>query len=382
MPRVLTSGAGAIGSIYTYSISSVPVSASCSVIVVCRSNYAAISSQGFHISTVKLSSDVHAQPPVKSDGSDGIWDYILVNGKAFPGSQPTQASPIAPAVGPQTTIALLQNGIGIEDEYAAAFPNNPLLSGVVYLPVTQTAPGEIRMGEIELLELGTYPANAPEAHNARAAEFAEPRRRSKLLMNASWNPICALAQSSDVQFMASSPGATNFVWEVMLEVVKIAQALGYAEITEKNAAYQLERAEVRTKANVVEPSMLGDVWNNRQMEVEAIVGNLVRMARENDVEAVKLEALYILIKALDEVHNPRVLLIVDTGGGQEMGKIVVPKQLLDESEGQELGKAVVPKQLLGESEEQELRYTVVLEYVVNEALHAGYDVGVMVVGVH
>jgi len=83
----------------------------------------------------------------------------------------------------------------------------------------------------------------------------QPRRRSKLLMNASWNPICALAQSSDVQFMASSPGATNFVWEVMLEVVKIAQALGYAEITEKDAAYQLERAEVRTKANVVEPSI-------------------------------------------------------------------------------------------------------------------------------
>lgn len=42
--------------------------------------------------------------------------------------------------------------------------------------------------------------------------------------------------------------------------------------------------------------MLGDVWNNRQMEVEAIVGNPVRMARENDVEVVKLEALYILIK--------------------------------------------------------------------------------------
>jgi len=36
------------------------------------------------------------------------------------------------------------------------------------------------------------------------------------------------------------------------------------------------------------------------MEVEAIVGNPVRMARENDIEAVKLEALYISIKALDE----------------------------------------------------------------------------------
>ena len=38
--------------------------------------------------------------------------------------------------------------------------------------------------------------------------------------------------------------------------------------------------------------MLGDVWNNRQMKVEAIVGNPIRMARENDVEAVGLEVLY------------------------------------------------------------------------------------------
>jgi ketopantoate reductase len=36
--------------------------------------------------------------------------------------------------------------------------------------------------------------------------------------------------------------------------------------------------------------MLGDVWNNRQ-EMEAIVGNPVRMARENDVEAVKLRGI-------------------------------------------------------------------------------------------
>ena len=203
------------------------------IIAVCRSNYAAVSFLGFHVSSAKLNSDVHVQPSVvrsaaeaaqKSNGSDDVWDYILVSNRVSPGSQPTQASLIAPAVGPQTTIVLLQNGIGIEDEYTAGFPNNPLLSGVVYLPATQTAPGEIWMGEIELLELGTYPANAPEADNARAAEFAEPiakgggtceifddiqpRRWSKLLVNASWNPICALARTPDVQFTASSPGAT------------------------------------------------------------------------------------------------------------------------------------------------------------------------------
>lgn len=326
MPRVLVFGAGAVGSVYTYLLHR----AGCSVTVICRSNYAAVSSHGFRISSAKFGSDVHVQPSVvrsaaetaeKSSSDDSAWDYILVSSKALPGSQPTQASLIAPAVGPQTAIVLVQNGIGIEDEYAAAFPNNPLVSGVVYLPVTQTAPGEIRMGEIELLQLGTYPTQAPEAHKARAVEFMElvtkgggtcrvfddiqPRRWSKLLVNASWNPICALVRTSDVQFMASSPGATVFVWEAMLEVVKIAQALGYAEITEKDALYQLERAKVRTEANAVEPSMLSDVRNNRQMEVEAILGNTVRMARDKGVKVVKLEALYVLIKALDEGMSKR-----------------------------------------------------------------------------
>jgi 2-dehydropantoate 2-reductase len=43
-----------------------------------------------------------------------------------------------------------------------------------------------------------------------------------------------------------------------------------------------------------EPSMLVDVRNNRPIEVEAILGNTVNIAKEHHVEVHYLELLYVL----------------------------------------------------------------------------------------
>ena len=133
---------------------------------------------------------------------------------------------------------LIQNGIGIEDEYAALFPENPLLSCVVYLPATQISAGVITHKEQEVLHIGTFPADAPSPHKEAAERFSrliraggataqvhddiQPEWWSKLFVNASWNPICALSRSRDAQFLASSPGALAYVQNVMLEVGVIA----------------------------------------------------------------------------------------------------------------------------------------------------------------
>jgi hypothetical protein len=50
----------------------------------------------------------------------------------------------------------------------------------------------------------------------------------------------------------------------------------------------------------IEPSMLVDVLNGRRMEVEVILGNPVRIARELGVNVPRLETLYALLKGLDE----------------------------------------------------------------------------------
>lgn len=47
------------------------------------------------------------------------------------------------AVSPSTAIALIQNGIGIEDSVASDFPDNTLITGIAHTGVSQAVPGVI-----------------------------------------------------------------------------------------------------------------------------------------------------------------------------------------------------------------------------------------------
>lgn len=317
-PRILVFGTGSIGSVYTYVFTrAVPAA---NVFAVCRSNYQVASSQGFTINSSLFGQNLNVRPQVVRTVDEAValsggqpFDYIVVTAKAIP-STPSLPEQIAPAVSPTTTIALIQNGIAIEDIYATKFPSNPLLSCVVYLPATQTSPAVIQHGETELLHIGTYPATAPAAHKSAAESFAstlkagggtaqvhddvQSERWNKLLVNASWNPICALSRSRDVQFMRSSSQAVDVVRQIMLEIASVAQASGYHEITEAKIDHQLGRAKARSLPGV-EPSMLADALAGRNMEVDSIVGNTLRIAEEKGVKTPLLTTIYALAKALD-----------------------------------------------------------------------------------
>ena len=313
-PNVLVHGSGAIGAIYIYLLKKV----NCTVTAVCRSNYDAVKANGFTIHSDKFGKNIKVRPDhvVGSPAEAAIlglgpFDFVVVSTKALPGQKPSTPEIIRPAVidrkpmsswDDTTTIVLIQNGIGIEDEYAAAFPHNTIISCVVYLPTTQVSPGHIEMGAIERLHIGPFPAVPSEGDepttlvegcayfhhlldmtgsNIHSHHDIQAQRWSKLLVNASWNPICALSLSRDVAFLASGPLAEKLVQDVMEEVVLIAQAKGYGHVvTSDLAKEQLQRALERKGTPGIEPSMLVDVLNGRRMEVEAILGNPVRIAKE------------------------------------------------------------------------------------------------------
>ena len=73
----------------------------------------------------------------------------------------------------QTAICLAQNGIAIEEDYARLYPENTIISGVVYLPVTQVEPGVVEMAPLERFEIGTYPANASAAAKAQTQRLSD-----------------------------------------------------------------------------------------------------------------------------------------------------------------------------------------------------------------
>ncbi|KAI1174153.1 2-dehydropantoate 2-reductase [Nemania sp. FL0916] len=334
-PRILVFGTGSLGTVYTWLFSrAIPES---NITAICRSNYDAASQNGFTVNSTIWGQGLTVRPRIVRSVTEAVgqlppqaaFDYILVTCKALP-TTPSTASLIQPAItSGKTAVVLVQNGIGIEDEYARLYANKgldvALLSTAVYLPATQTSPAVVEHAVVEHLHVGTYPAHGvPEAHKRAAEKFVDlvraagatatlhddvqAQRWAKLLINASWNPICALTRLTDRDFLATGSGGegegggvTNdafaFVRDVIREVASIAQACGYTEIDEELVEFQVTRVIKRGPPGIT-PSMMADALDMRTMETDAIVGNAVRIAKEKDVPVPLLRTIYMLIRGL------------------------------------------------------------------------------------
>ena len=184
------------------------------IVAICRGNFEVVSKNGFTIHSSLWERNLKVHPVVVRSVDEAAaidpesgFDYVLVTSKAL-STVPSIPEILKPAISPKTTIVLIQNGIGIEEPYAKLYPNNSLLSTVVYLPATQISPGVVQHREVEVLHIGSYPASSDTTSATRFADLLkagggsstvhediQDERWSKLLINASWNPICALTRS-------------------------------------------------------------------------------------------------------------------------------------------------------------------------------------------
>lgn len=321
-PKILIFGAGSIGGTYACVLSrALPAR---SITVTCRSSFDAVSQNGITLHSTIWGKDLNFKPNVARTVPDAVqanngepFDYVFVSSKALP-SNPSTPELLKPAVTPgKTTIVLVQNGISTEEPYAKLFPDNPIISTVVYLPTTQVQPGVIEHREVEDMHVGTYPAHAPAAHKTAAKALVDlltsagatatlhddvqTEKWSKLLINASWNSICALTRCRDrslLEIRTQAGEYEDFIRGVMLEIAATAQAYGYVGVNAEAVDWQLQRAMVRTLPGI-QPSMMADAMAEKNMEVEAIVGNTVRLAREKKVPTPMLETIYFLAAGLD-----------------------------------------------------------------------------------
>ncbi|GAB1743168.1 hypothetical protein NU219Hw_g9024t1 [Hortaea werneckii] len=316
MPKALVFGTGGVGCIYGFILSQ----AGCSVTTVCRSNFTAVRENGISVRSKIFGNACYrptAAQTVRQALEHGPFDYIVVTAKAFPGT----AKVIKEAVDPSTTIVLGQNGIGVEKEYADLYPDNVLIAGVVYLPVTQVEPGVVEHGPLERFEIGTYPPDASQEAKKRCRELShlfragggsapvfddiQPQRWFKLAVNAAWNPTTALTMCDDANYLRSSAKAEDMIRKIMKDVGKIAAAAGYPNaVTDQGIEHDLQRPKGRLDTGGKEPSMLTDVRNGRATEVEAILGNALRIGEERGVDTPYLELIYTLAKGRDYAIAP------------------------------------------------------------------------------
>ena len=298
--RVLVVGAGAIGAFY----GGILARAGCEVAVAARSDYDAVAADGYRIdSTLGDLSFRPAQTLRSAAEYRGAADYVLVALKLVRGVD--RVALIRPALAATSAILLVQNGIGIEEEVAEAFPRHELLSGVAYAAVSREAPGRVRHhSEYTRLVLGRYPRGSSASAERFAAllkqggsscavtEDIVGARWQKCAWNTVFNPISALGGGLGTRDILSGEEQTAFVRAAIAEVCALAAADGHP-LAADTADKQIE-GTLRLPNYV---SSMGQDWlAGRPMETEALVGNAVRIARRLGVAAPRLEALYALLR--------------------------------------------------------------------------------------
>lgn len=118
------------------------------------------------------------------------------------------------------------------------------------------------------------------------------------------NPVCALSRLRDVQYFQSADGATDSLRRVMEEVASVARATGYDNIDSSIVDRSMDFLIARTLPGV-EPSTMADTLADRTMEVESLLGNVLKLARRHQLETPRVELLYYLLNELNLSLKPR-----------------------------------------------------------------------------
>lgn len=298
--NVLIVGAGAVGALFGSALARQGARVS----VVCRSDYDAVSRDGYDIRS-KVFGDHRFRPEhVYRNVADcrESPDYLLLTSKVL--ENVDRAALIRPAVGPRTVIVLIQNGVDIEPPIAEAFPENELLSSLAFVAVGRGAPGQVNHLSLGSLILGRYPAGVTPAAQAIAAAFEAGKvpckltenvigaRWQKAVWNAVFNPISILGGVLDTNAMLRTEAEVAFARNSMQEVCDVAQAAGHPQ-----SPILIEQMLATTRAMpAYKTSMALDYENGRPMEIEAILGNTVRAARKLGVATPNLDAIYAMAK--------------------------------------------------------------------------------------
>jgi 2-dehydropantoate 2-reductase len=107
-----------------------------------------------------------------ADSLSGTFDTVLLTAKAYDLDQAIAA--IQPAVGPETTILPVLNGLRHLDRLDAAFGQERVLGGVAYIAATVTEAGVIRhLNRVHGIAFGERSADNGSRIEAIARAFAE-----------------------------------------------------------------------------------------------------------------------------------------------------------------------------------------------------------------
>jgi 2-dehydropantoate 2-reductase len=226
-------------------------------------------------------------------GEAGPVDLVLFAVKTY--DVETAAEALRPAVGPETAILCLQNGVETEDRLGAMYGRGHVLGGVTYVSAVIEAPGVIAhtgpTGDIVFGEMdGRSTPRARAIETMLAGAGVETEMTGEILRRL-WEKFV---------FICANAGMTATTRVSVGEVLAHAEShTMYRGLMEETAAVgvakdipldgvvgrQMAVAEqlVRGRGFDTRSSLYNDLAAGRRMELDALCGAVVRMGRERGV---------------------------------------------------------------------------------------------------
>ncbi len=254
-------------------------------------NLAALRHHGLVVRTPDGDTVLRDIQATDAPGDAGRVDLVLVSVKTYDTEAAARA--LRPAVGPQTTVLSLQNGIENEAILARTLGLPPLLLAITQIGAELIAPAEVRYYARGSIVFGEPGGETTDRVRVLADVFARtgiPHRVSgriqvrvweKLGWNAAFNAVSALTRRT-VAGLLEHPETRRLLTETMEEVAAVAAAQGIALDAGRIPAVLDESLQA---LGSFKTSMLQDLERGRPLEHDALNGAVVRAAERVGVPA-------------------------------------------------------------------------------------------------
>ncbi len=300
--RILVLGAGATGGYFGGRL----LQAGRDVSFLLRPRRAArVREEGLNIRSRK--GDFHLKPKVIQVGKvSETYDCIFLACKAY--DLPGALDAIAPAVGEDTSIVPLLNGMHHIETLDQRFSAKHVLGGLCSIAVSLAADGSIdHLGSMHLLRFGERDGKlsarvvALEAQMKGAILDAKASRNIVSAMWEKWVMLASLAgmnclMRADVTTIVAAPGGRRLCLQMLDECTAVATAHGHPPRGQVLADI---RAFVDKPMGAFTASMLRDLEKGSRTEADHVLGDLIARAESKNVETPLLRAAYCHLKAYE-----------------------------------------------------------------------------------
>jgi 2-dehydropantoate 2-reductase len=317
--KIAVVGCGAVGSYYGAKL----CRAGHDVHFLLRSDYDSVQRNGVWIRSAQ--GDFTVRPHcAKSAAEIGPSDVVLIGLKTTANDQFPRLIP--PLIGNATAVVTLQNGLGNEEMLATVVPAAKIFGGLCFVCLNRVAPGVIHHIDHGAIVLGHYQHRPDARTQALASMFqgagitckvADNLSRAhweKLVWNVPFNGLGvggvagyeALVSETETsqhkrggclttQQLLSDARWENLVRELMLEVIRSANALGF-DIPEGLAEKQIERTR---SMGAYKASTLLDFETGRPLELASLFLEPLRQAEAAGASVPRLRQLCRVLTGLD-----------------------------------------------------------------------------------